>query len=86
MADIVDDFLQRLQQHVPDLPQDIPHQLEAHLRQAWGGNKPYVAKQASRTTRASLVATSLRQGRPIAECFAQAGVSRATGYRILRSK
>ena len=86
MADIVDDFLQRLAAHIPDAPLEVRYQLETSMRQAWGGNKPYVAKQTSRTTRATLVATSLRQGRPIAECFAQAGVSRATGYRILSSK
>jgi hypothetical protein len=86
MADIVDDFLTRLQQHVPDLPAHIPLELERNIRAEWGGNKPYVGKQVSRVTRASLVAAGLRQGKPLRECFAQAGVARRTGYRILGSK
>lgn len=86
MADIVDDFLTRLQHHVPDLQPTIRMQIESGLRQDWGGNKPYVAKQPSRMTRASLVASGLRQAKSLQDCFAYAGVSRATGYRILSGK
>ena len=86
MADIVDDFLHRLQQHIPGTPPDVRIQLEAGLRQAWGGTEPYVGKRISRATRTFMVATGLRQARPLAEVFAQAGVPRRTGYRILGSK
>lgn len=86
MADIVDDFLARLAQHVPDLPADLHVELERTLRSEWGGRKPYVAKQTSRLMRVSLVAQGLRAGRPLREVFAQAGVARRTGYRILSSK
>ena len=86
MADIVDDFLTRLQQHIPNLPEHVPLQIERDIRANWGGNKPYVAKQVSRITRTKLVANGLRQGMPLGECFAQAGVARRTGYRILGSK
>jgi len=63
-----------------------PVELEIGSRQAWGGNKPYVAKQLNRITRSTLVAHGLRQQRPLAEIFAQAGVGRSTGYRLLRGK
>lgn len=86
MADIVDDFLTRLQQHIPDAPLEIRHQLETGLRQAWGGTEPYVGKRISRSTRTGMVAHGLRQSRPLSEVFAQAGVPRRTGYRILSSK
>lgn len=86
MADIVDDFLTRLQQHIPDTPPEVRYQLESTLRQSWGGTEPYVGKRISRTTRVSLVAHGLRHAKPLAEVFAQAGVARRTGYRILRSK
>lgn len=86
MADIVDDFLTRLQQHIPDTPPEVCFQLEATLRQSWGGTEPYVGKRISRTTRISMVAHGLRSARPLAEVFAQAGIPRRTGYRILRSK
>lgn len=86
MADIVDDFLFRLQQHAPGLPPEVPVKLERELRQQWGGNEPYVGKRLSRVTRSTLVAAGLRQSKTLAECFASAGVARRTGYRILGSK
>jgi len=86
MADIVDDFLTRLQQIVPDLPADAPAKLESSLRQKWGGTEPYVGKRINRGFRASLVALGLRQQRPMSEIFQLAGVSRRTGYRILSGK
>lgn len=86
MADIVDDFLSRLQQLVPNLPPDAPVQLEKTLRQQWGGTEPYVGKRLSRVTRTTIVAAGLRQSKTLKEVFAQAGVARRTGYRILGSK
>lgn len=86
MADIVDDFLTRLVQHVPSVPLDTRVQLESGLRQAWGGTEPYVGKRLSRITRTTLVAQGLRQSVPLGEAFARAGVARRTGYRILASK
>lgn len=86
MADIVDDFLTRLAQHVPNAPIELRATIERDLRSAWGGSKPYVAKQLNRTTRTTLLAQGLRQQRPLSEVFSQAGVSRPTGYRLLGSK
>ena len=54
MADIVDDFLARMQQHIPQAPIELRATLERDLRTAWGGSKPYVAKQLNRTTRTAL--------------------------------
>jgi len=85
MADIVDDFLTRLAQHMPAVPPEVRHQIEREVRAEWGGAKPYVAK-LGRSMRVSLVATGLVRGQPLSECFAQAGVSQATGYRILQRK
>ena len=86
MADIVDDFLARLVQHVPSVPHEARVQLESGLRQTWGGTEPYVGKRMSRITRTTLVATGLRQSRPLNEVFATAGVCRRTGYSILSGK
>lgn len=86
MADIVDDFLSRLQQLVPNLPPDAPVQLEKTLRQQWGGTEPYVGKRLSRVTRTTLVAAGLRQRVDIKEAFRRAGVSRTTGYEIISRK
>lgn len=86
MADIVDDFLTRLQQHVPNAPLEVRATLERDLRTAWGGSKPYVAKQLNRTTRMSILANGLQQKRPLQEIFAQAGVCRRAGFYLLSSK
>ena len=86
MADIVDDFLQRLQQHIPDAPPEIRHQIETGLRHAWGGNEVYVGKRLSRSTRISLVARGLQHRQPLAEVFAQAGIGRRQGYYLLKTK
>ena len=86
MVDIVDDFLTRMQKHIPNTPPEVRATLEREVRSEWGGNKLYVAKQLSRVTRASLIAKGLRQQRPLGEVFAMASVSRATGYRLLGSK
>lgn len=85
MADIVDDFLQRLAAHIPDAPLEVRVKIESSLRQAWGGTEPYVGKRLSRSTRTTLVAHGLQRQRPLGEVFATAGVSRRTGYRILGS-
>lgn len=86
MADIVDDFLQRVAQHIPNTPPEALARLESGIRQTWGGTEPYVGKRVSRETRVSLVAHGLRQAKPLREVFAAAGVPRATGYRLLRRK
>jgi hypothetical protein len=86
MADIVDDFLTRLQQHIPDAPPELRVKIETSLRQTWGGTEPYVGKRLSRVTRTFLVASGLQRQRPLGEVFATAGIARRTGYRILGSK
>ena len=86
MADIIDDFLTRLQQHVPDVPPETRLQLESGLRQSWGGTEPYVGKRLSSFSRTWAVANGLRRSLPLKDIFQTAGVSRRTGYRILGSK
>ena len=86
MTDIVDDFLTRLAQHLPELQPDVRHKIEASLRQEWGGTKSYVAKRFGAATTAARLSAGLRQKLPLKECFAQTGVSRATGYRLLGKK
>lgn len=86
MADIVDDFLARLAQHVPGVPAETRAQIESGIRQSWGGTEPYVGKRLSIVTRKQIVALGLQRQLPLREVFAQAGVARRTGYRILSSK
>lgn len=86
MADIIDDFLLRLQAAVPDLPAGVPLHLERSLREAWGGEKPYVHIKSARAVRTARLTEGLLQQKPLQQCFTEAGTSRAVGYRILSGK
>jgi len=86
MPDIIDDFLHRLAQHAPELDSAVRVQLESTLRQEWGGSKSYVAKRFSVATKTAMLAGNLRQKKTLKECFADSGISRRTGYRLLAKK
>jgi hypothetical protein len=86
MVSFVKDLMVRIRSEIPDAPQEALARIEIGVCRDWGGNHPYVIKNPTAETRIAMVSTGLRQGRPIPECFAQAGVSRATGYRILSRK
>jgi hypothetical protein len=90
MADLLNDFLVRLQQHVPDLTErvspDVLLKVESEMRHVRKGDWAYVGQKVSRFTRISMVARGLQQKLPLNENFANAGISRATGYRYLSSK
>lgn len=84
MTDIVDDFLQRLAAMAPELSPTVPVQLEAELRQHWGGTEPYIAKRAHvRRDAQQRLVQGLREARPLREILDATGVSRRTGYRML---
>lgn len=90
MADIVDDFLTRLVAHVPDLPLEKRLDIEREIRTHHGGTRAGdIAKGVgglSKNTRTFVIGLGLRQASPLSEVFARAGVSRATGYRVLRRR
>lgn len=86
MADLLDDFMQRLRTLAPDLPAQTTLQLEVQTRQAWGGtDRNYIAKRPA-LQRTAKIGESLRAHKPLAQVFADAGVSRGYGYKLLRSK
>ena len=90
MADIVDDFLTRLQRHVPDLPLEKKLNLEREIRLELGGTRGGdIAKGIGglgKQSRMSLVAHGLRQKKSLSESFGMASISRRTGYRFLSSR
>ena len=86
MADIVEDILTRLAQHVPGVTPEATARIERDVRHQWGGNEVYVGKRMSSRTRLSLVGHGLRQQKPLGQIFKEAGVSTRTGYRMLAKK
>ncbi len=82
-ADLIDDFLHRLQAHLPEARQVAP-QLEADLRATWGGTeRHYLRKRPAAQQRTQQLATALQQGQPLREAFATAGLSPRSGFRHL---
>lgn len=86
-ADLIDDFLIRLQAHHPAAAAAIASQLEAELRQHWGGTeRHYIRKRPAAEQRTQRIALGLQEGLAPAESFVLAGVSRATGFRHMKKK
>lgn len=54
------------------------------VRSRFGGRSVWIdtAAAAKRKAAETIIATALAEGRPLADAFEQAGVSRRTGYRI----
>lgn len=84
MADIVDDFLARLRQHIPESTPDRLRALEVDIRGHWGGTtKAYIAKRPA-VLKQHRLALALQQAAPgVAAAFQQAGVRRSFGYELL---
>jgi hypothetical protein len=85
MADIVDDFMQRLRTIAPDLPSQAMRQLEAQTRQVWGGTEPYVAKRPA-MQRSVKMGEGLRAQKSLGQVFAEAGISKTRGYELLSGR
>ncbi|MEY2686547.1 MAG: hypothetical protein RL375_745 [Pseudomonadota bacterium] len=85
MADIVDDFMQRLRAIAPDFPAQAAQQLEAQTRQVWGGTEPYVAKRPAQL-RTLKIGEGLRAQKSLRDVFSDAGITKQHGYRLLSSK
>ena len=86
MVSFVKDLMVRIKSEIPDANPEALARIEVGVCRDWGGNNPYVIKNPTAATRIQMVSDGLRKQRPLSEVFAQAGVSRATGYRLLRSK
>lgn len=86
-ADLIDDFLTRLQHHLPTAAAELAPKLEAELRQQWGGTeRNYIRKRPAAEKRTQRIALGLQEGHAPAESFVLAGVSRATGFRHMAKK
>ena len=86
MADLLDDFLQRLRALAPELPERTALQLELQARQIWGGTDGnYIAKRPT-MQRAAKIGEGLRAQKPMAQVFSDAGIGRSQGYRLLRRR
>jgi hypothetical protein len=67
-----------------DLWSSLMVALELEFENEWGGRRIHLHKRSKpQSDPKSVIAQALREGLPLAQAFSRAGVSRATGYRIL---
>lgn len=88
MADIVDDFLARLRNYIPNeyATTDRLTALEVDIRAHWGGgDRVRVAKRPT-LVKQHQIGLALQQGAGVKEAFRRAGVDVRRGYQILARK
>lgn len=79
-GDIVKDFMALVAHR---LDAEEAQRVELEIRQAWGGAEVYVRKAMPPDAKARAIGGSLAAGLALREAFEAAGVSRATGYRLI---
>ena len=60
--------------------------LDRQLAENWGGRRVRISVRPKKRNPTEKIAQGLRAGLPLDDVFSRAGVSRATGYRIIRRK
>jgi hypothetical protein len=88
--DILEDYIARLEAQLaaaaPDLPIEAlmrsARQIELDVRRARGGSEHYL-KKAPAEGKAFSLGNALAAGVPLAQAFAEVGVKRAMGYRLI---
>lgn len=68
---------------LPQVDESTWESIERQLREQHGGGSVYI-KRSPADCKALLLGEALRKGLSLPEAFRVAGVSRATGYRLLR--
>lgn len=83
--DIVDEIFAQLRAAIPDLPDATLQGAALRIRQDWGGARAYV-KKAPAEGKAFRLGTALAAGVPLAQAFADVGVSRSHGFSLARRR
>jgi Mor family transcriptional regulator len=81
----VDELLEVCKDTLSHLPPKEARALALAIRQRWGGSEVYVDK-ATAQHKAERLGEELAKGTPIKQAIKKAGVSRASGYRVLSRK
>ena len=84
-SDIVDAFLRCLLRHQPTSSPDLLRAIAKELRSEWGGREAYVLKKAG-ADKAELIGGAIAAGESPTQAIKRAGVSRATGHRLLKRR
>lgn len=84
-ADFVHDVVERVRARHPGMTEQEALDLEREIRQAWGGERVFVAKDMRRRhhVRAAIVADGLTSA-PTEQILTKHGISRSTLYRLMK--
>ncbi len=80
--DFVEKLMAQIRAAAPDLPSDRVSAIARQVRLDWGGSTVYI-KKAPAEGKARSLGLTLAAGVPLAQAFADIGISRRTGYRLL---
>ena len=83
-GDLIADVCRRFRQLDADISELLASRVEKEARQAYGGERIYVANQVLRDKARAL--EGVVQGRPVREMAKELGVSRITIYRHLKRR
>lgn len=83
--DFLDEVMVQFLAASPALPAEAAAQLEQHIRQVWGGERVYIGKRPAEE-KVSRLAIELQRGVAIIDAFANAGLARRTGFRLLNRR
>lgn len=81
--DIVREIIELFLAAAPEtFSEDVAVEIERQIRHKWGGEEVRIAKRTSEMRRET-AAKGLRDGKPLQEIRSEAGISRATLYRLI---
>lgn len=83
--DGLDQILDQLRAAAPEFPEDKLRSAALQIRRDLGGGAIYI-KKAPAEGKAFRLGAALAGGVPLVQAFGEVGVSRATGFRLLRRR
>lgn len=83
--DALDAIVEQLRAAVPDYPEQKLREAAFKIRRDMGGGSIYI-KKATAEGKAFSLGNALAAGVPLTQAFADLGLSRRTGFRLLRRR
>lgn len=83
--DVLDELVRQILAAAPEIPRGAAETAAQRIRQDWGGARVYI-KKAPSVGKAFGLGTALAAGVPLAQAFAEVGVTDRHGRRLLKRR
>lgn len=83
--DVLDKIMAQVRAAAPELPAARVNAIALQIRRDIGGSACYI-KKAPAAGKAFRLGVALAAGVPLSQAFGEIGISRATGFRLLRRR